>query len=71
MKRIFVLLMSLGLVVGASAQRGHFAGGGGFYRAMGLERLFRDIQGVRYHRPQERMQHRYSGELALCREPGN
>jgi alkylation response protein AidB-like acyl-CoA dehydrogenase len=46
------------------------AGGSGFYRAAGLERLFRDIQGVRYHRPQERMQLRYSGELALGREPG-
>ena len=46
------------------------AGGGGFYRAEGLERLFRDLQGVRYHRPQERMQLRYSGELALGREPG-
>lgn len=46
------------------------AGGGGFYRAAGLERLFRDIQGAHYHRPQERMQLRYSGELALGREPG-
>ena len=45
------------------------AGGSAFYRAAGLERLFRDIQGVRYHRPQERMQVRYSGELALGREP--
>ncbi|HXB07383.1 MAG TPA: hypothetical protein VNW04_09710 [Puia sp.] len=35
MKRIFVLLLSLGLVVGASAQRGHFAGGGGFYHGGG------------------------------------
>ena len=41
------------------------AGGSAFYRAAGLERLFRDIQGVRYHRPQERTQFRYSGELAL------
>ena len=45
------------------------AGGSGFYRAAGLERLFRDIQGARYHRPQERMQLRHSGELALGREP--
>jgi alkylation response protein AidB-like acyl-CoA dehydrogenase len=45
------------------------SGGSGFYRVAGLERLFRDIQGVRYHRPQEQMQCRYSGELALCREP--
>ena len=46
------------------------AGGSAFYRAAGLERLFRDIQGVRYHRPQEQMQVRYSGELALGRDPG-
>ena len=25
------------------------AGGAGFYRAAGLERRFRDIQGARYH----------------------
>jgi alkylation response protein AidB-like acyl-CoA dehydrogenase len=47
------------------------AGGSAYYRAVGLERLFRDIQGVRYHRPQERMQLRYSGELALGREPNS
>ena len=47
------------------------AGGSAFYRATGLERLFRDIQGVRYHRPQERMQLRFSGQLALGRDPGN
>lgn len=31
MKKIFVLLLSLGFVFGASAQRGHFVGGGGFH----------------------------------------
>ncbi len=41
------------------------AGGAAFYRAAGLERLFRDIQGLRYHKPQRRTQFRYSGELAL------
>ena len=40
-------------------------GGSAFYRATGLERLFRDIQGARYHRPQGRMQREYSGRLAL------
>ena len=30
-----------------------------------LERLFRDIQGARFHRPQERSQLRFSGRLAL------
>jgi alkylation response protein AidB-like acyl-CoA dehydrogenase len=41
------------------------AGGSSFYRAAGLERLFRDIQGVRFHRPQERSQLAFSGRLAL------
>jgi alkylation response protein AidB-like acyl-CoA dehydrogenase len=40
-------------------------GGGSFYRAAGLERLFRDVQGARFHRPQERMQLQLSGRLAL------
>ena len=41
------------------------AGAGSFYRASALERLFRDIQGGRFHRPQERSQLRFSGRLAL------
>lgn len=45
-------------------------GGSAFYRATGLERLFRDIQGARYHRPQGRMQREYSGRLALGQDVG-
>jgi alkylation response protein AidB-like acyl-CoA dehydrogenase len=41
------------------------AGGSSFYRAAGLERLFRDLQGARFHRPQERAQLNFSGCLAL------
>jgi alkylation response protein AidB-like acyl-CoA dehydrogenase len=41
------------------------AGGSSFYRAAGLERLFRDIQGARFHRPQARTQTSFSGRLAL------
>ena len=40
-------------------------GGSAFYRAAGLERLFRDIQGARFHRPQQRTQLELSGRLAL------
>jgi alkylation response protein AidB-like acyl-CoA dehydrogenase len=40
-------------------------GGSSFYRVSGLERLFRDIQGARFHRPQQRTQLRFSGRLAL------
>ena len=40
-------------------------GGGCFYRVAGIERLFRDIQGARFHRPQEQAQLRFSARLAL------
>jgi acyl-CoA dehydrogenase len=45
------------------------ASGAGFYRSAGLERCFRDIQGVRYHPWQERKQYRFSGRIALGLEP--
>jgi len=41
------------------------AGGGAFYRAMGLEQAFRDVQGARFHPLQEKPQLRYTGRLAL------
>jgi len=41
------------------------AGGAGFYRGMGLERAFRDVQGARYHPLQEKPQLRFTGRLAL------
>jgi acyl-CoA dehydrogenase len=41
------------------------AGGGAFYRDLGLERLFRDVQGARYHPLQEKAQLRYAGRMAL------
>jgi alkylation response protein AidB-like acyl-CoA dehydrogenase len=41
------------------------AGSRSFYRTSTLERLFRDIQGARYHRPQEQEQLQLSGRLAL------
>jgi alkylation response protein AidB-like acyl-CoA dehydrogenase len=40
-------------------------GGGGFYRKMGLERAFRDIQAARYHPLQEKPQQRFTGRVAL------
>lgn len=45
------------------------ASGAGFFRATGLERSFRDIQGVRYHPWQERKQYRFSGRVALGLDP--
>ena len=41
------------------------AGGAGFYRAAGLERRFRDIQGARYHPLQSGPQAHYAGSMAL------
>jgi indole-3-acetate monooxygenase len=41
------------------------AGGAGFYRAAGLERRFRDIQGARYHPLQTGPQAMYAGSMAL------
>lgn len=40
-------------------------GGAGFYRASGLERRFRDIQGARFHPLQQGPQATYAGSLAL------
>ena len=41
------------------------AGGAGFYRAAGLERRFRDIQGARYHPLQAGPQAAFAGSIAL------
>jgi acyl-CoA dehydrogenase len=41
------------------------ASGAGFYRDLGLERLFRDVQGARYHHLREHAQLVYTGRVAL------
>ena len=41
------------------------AGGAGFFRDTGLERLFRDVQGARYHPPRGEAQSLYTGRLSL------
>jgi acyl-CoA dehydrogenase len=41
------------------------AAGAGFYRDFGLERLFRDVQGARYHHLRENAQFVYTGRVAL------
>jgi alkylation response protein AidB-like acyl-CoA dehydrogenase len=40
-------------------------GGSAFYRKVGLEKLFRDVQGVRYHPLRQEAQRKLSGQLAL------
>lgn len=44
-------------------------GGGGFYRSLGLERLWRDVYASRYHPYQEKRQHLFSGRWALGLDP--
>ncbi len=41
------------------------AGGRAFHRPFGLEKLFRDAQGVRYHPIREEQQRKLAGQLAL------
>jgi alkylation response protein AidB-like acyl-CoA dehydrogenase len=41
------------------------AGGNGFYRSQGLERLFRDLQAARFHPLADGPQHDYAGRTAL------
>jgi alkylation response protein AidB-like acyl-CoA dehydrogenase len=45
------------------------AGGSAFYRSLGLERLFRDIQAARFHPLQEKPQTIFTGRLALGLDP--
>jgi len=40
-------------------------GGSSFYRALGLERLFRDARAARFHPLREGAQQRYAGRFAL------
>lgn len=44
-------------------------GGGSFFRSVGLERAFRDIQGIRFHPMLERRQYQFSGRVALGLDP--
>jgi alkylation response protein AidB-like acyl-CoA dehydrogenase len=44
-------------------------GGSSFFRSVGLERAFRDIQGIRFHPMHERRQYLFSGRVALGLDP--
>jgi alkylation response protein AidB-like acyl-CoA dehydrogenase len=46
----------------------NLAGGAGFFRGNGLERLFRDAQGARYHPLPEHQQRAFTGRVALGME---
>ncbi|HEU5314510.1 MAG TPA: acyl-CoA dehydrogenase family protein [Chloroflexota bacterium] len=45
------------------------AGGGAFFRAVGLERLLRDVYGAQFHPLQEKRQQLFSGRVALGLDP--
>ena len=45
------------------------AGGAGFYRGLGLERLLRDAHGAQFHPLSAKRQHRFAGRVALGLDP--
>jgi alkylation response protein AidB-like acyl-CoA dehydrogenase len=45
------------------------AGGSGFYRKLGLERLLRDAHGAQFHPLPAKAQHRFTGRIALGLDP--
>jgi alkylation response protein AidB-like acyl-CoA dehydrogenase len=61
MRRTMVARSAIGTVERAM----EVVGGGSFYRDLGLERAFRDVQAARFHPLQEKPQLRYSGRVAL------
>ena len=52
-------------VIGVVTKAMEIVGGEGLYRDFGLERLFRDVQGARYHPLPEAEQVKFSGEYLL------
>jgi alkylation response protein AidB-like acyl-CoA dehydrogenase len=54
--------------VGVAAKAMEIVGGPGFYRSFGLERLFRDVQGARYHPLPELEQRRFLGEFVIGKD---
>jgi alkylation response protein AidB-like acyl-CoA dehydrogenase len=44
-------------------------GGGGLFRAKGLERLVRDVHAAQFHPMQAKRQHRFTGRAALGLDP--
>ncbi|OLC56493.1 MAG: acyl-CoA dehydrogenase [Chloroflexi bacterium 13_1_40CM_4_68_4] len=55
--------------IGAVDKAMEIASGPGFFRSAGLERLFRDVQGTRYHPWNEKRQAVFSGRIALGLDP--
>ena len=55
--------------IAATEKAMEVAGGGGFFRKLGLERLLRDVHGARYHPLGEKPQQQFCGRLALGLDP--
>jgi alkylation response protein AidB-like acyl-CoA dehydrogenase len=55
--------------IGATERAFQLSSGAGFFRKSGLERLFRDVQGARFHPLQEMPQRQLAGRLALGLPP--
>ncbi len=55
--------------LGCVEQAMEVCGGAAFYRDLGMERLFRDVQGARYHPLTESVQRDYAGCIALGLDP--
>ena len=45
------------------------AGGNGYFRQFGLERLLRDVRASQYHPLPDKRQQEFSGRIALGRDP--
>lgn len=52
-------------ILAAADKAMELGGGAGFYRSKGLERCFRDVQGVRYHPLPEKPQTQLTGRVVL------
>lgn len=56
-------------VIAAAEKALEAAGGAGFFRRLGLEKLLRDVHAAQFHPLPEKRQHRFSGRLALGLDP--
>ena len=56
-------------VIAAAEKALEAAGGSGFFRKLGLEKLLRDVHAAQFHPLPEKRQHRFSGRHALGLDP--
>lgn len=61
--------IATGALIATGEKALELAGGVGFYRSFGLERLVRDIHAAQFHPLPEKQQHLFTGRVALGLEP--